>query len=110
MTSFSNLTPAGVSALDLTLLRETIRLSQTSRDSGRHPFAALVADREGTVIASAGNNSMPPEGDPTQHAELRAAAIRNGMKTLRESGLAAVAEGRTTIEEVLRVTPQSEQR
>ena len=37
-------------------------------------------------------------------AELRAAAIRNGMKTLRESGLAAVSEGRTTIEEVLRET------
>ncbi|MCY3003626.1 MAG: GspE/PulE family protein [Planctomycetota bacterium] len=37
-------------------------------------------------------------------AELRSAAIRNGMKTLRESGLAAVAEGRTTIEEVLRET------
>lgn len=37
-------------------------------------------------------------------AELRSVAIRNGMKTLRESGLAAVAEGRTTIEEVLRET------
>ena len=37
-------------------------------------------------------------------AELRATAIRNGMKTLRESGLTAVAEGRTTIEEVLRET------
>ncbi|MFW3896463.1 nucleoside deaminase [Pseudomonas bharatica] len=75
MNHFSNLTPTGVSALDLTLLREAIRLSQSARDEGRHPFAALVADRDGRVIASAGNNSMPPEGDPTQHAELRAAAM-----------------------------------
>ncbi|MFM7297195.1 MAG: GspE/PulE family protein [Planctomycetota bacterium] len=37
-------------------------------------------------------------------AELRAAAIRNGMRPLRQSGLVAVSEGRTTIEEVLRET------
>jgi type IV pilus assembly protein PilB len=36
--------------------------------------------------------------------ELRGAAVQNGMRTLRESGLAAVTEGRTTIEEVLRET------
>ncbi|MBB3141918.1 nucleoside deaminase [Halomonas organivorans] len=64
----------GVSQTDLELLRETIRLSEISKQSGRHPFAALVADRDGNIIATAGNNSMPPEGDPTQHAELVAAA------------------------------------
>jgi type IV pilus assembly protein PilB len=37
-------------------------------------------------------------------AELRAAAIRNGMRPLRQSGLVAVTEGRTTVEEVLRET------
>ena len=37
-------------------------------------------------------------------AELRAAAVRNGMRPLRQSGLVAVTEGRTTIEEVLRET------
>ncbi len=72
--TFSNLVPAGVSDLDLELLRLSIRLSEDSRERGRHPFAALVADRNGKVIAQAGNNSMPPEGDPTQHAELAAAA------------------------------------
>lgn len=72
--TFTQLVPAGVTELDLELLRESIRLSQESRQRGRHPFAALVADRDGTVIASAGNNSMPPEGDPTQHAELVAVA------------------------------------
>ncbi|WP_259754963.1 nucleoside deaminase [Pseudomonas sp. GCEP-101] len=74
MSHFSNLTPAGLSELDLDLLRQSIRLSEESRERGRHPFAALVADAEGRVVARAGNNSMPPEGDPTQHAELVAAA------------------------------------
>ena len=36
--------------------------------------------------------------------ELKRAAIRGGMKTLRMSGLTKVKEGVTTIEEVLRVT------
>ncbi|MCP3024557.1 nucleoside deaminase [Cupriavidus basilensis] len=63
-----------LSPRDIELLRMTIRLSEESRQSGHHPFAALVADEHGNVIATAGNNSMPPEGDPTQHAELAVAA------------------------------------
>ena len=50
---------AELSELDLALLRESIRLSEQSRQDGRHPFAALVADAQGQIIASAGNNSMP---------------------------------------------------
>ena len=60
---------------ELELLRLTIRLSEESKVRGRHPFAALVADEHGNVVSQAGNNSMPPEGDPTQHAELVAAAL-----------------------------------
>jgi type IV pilus assembly protein PilB len=37
-------------------------------------------------------------------AEIKKAAIRLGMKTLRMSGMTKIAEGVTTIEEVLRVT------
>jgi type IV pilus assembly protein PilB len=36
--------------------------------------------------------------------EIKRAAMRKGMKTLRQSGLSKVAEGVTTIEEILRVT------
>ncbi len=36
--------------------------------------------------------------------ELREAALNGGMRSLRESGLRAAAEGRTTIEEVIRET------
>jgi tRNA(Arg) A34 adenosine deaminase TadA len=74
MTDLTNTTPPGISALDVELLRETIQLSSAAKERGRHPFAALVADQNGKLISQAGNNSMPPEGDPTQHAELAAAA------------------------------------
>lgn len=67
-------TPPSLSARDLELLRMTIALSEESKARGRHPFAALVANEHGEVVVTAGNNSMPPEGDPTQHAELVAAA------------------------------------
>ena len=66
---------------DLALLRRTIALSEQSRARGRHPFAALVADEHGNVISEAGNNSMPPDGDPTQHAELVAAAKAARLRT-----------------------------
>jgi type IV pilus assembly protein PilB len=36
--------------------------------------------------------------------DIRTAAIASGMRTLRESGLVALTDGRTTIEEVLRET------
>ncbi|WP_181118541.1 nucleoside deaminase [Rathayibacter sp. AY1B5] len=59
---------------DLAFLRRSISAAERSRAEGRHPFAALVVDAAGRVVAEAGNNSLPPEGDPTQHAELRAVA------------------------------------
>ena len=37
-------------------------------------------------------------------AEVKAAAVENGMKTLRDNGIELVLSGLTTIEEVLRVT------
>ncbi|WAH61442.1 nucleoside deaminase [Pseudomonas silvicola] len=50
-------------------------------------IAALVADRNGNVIAEAGNNSKPPLGDPTQHAEL--VAVANAAKHVSPETLAA---------------------
>ena len=66
--------PESPSDRDIELLRQAIVLSEESRKRGRHPFAALVADEGGKVVVTAVNNSMPPEGDPTQHAELAAVA------------------------------------
>jgi tRNA(Arg) A34 adenosine deaminase TadA len=65
---------ANLNERDMALLRASIELADESRRNGRHPFAAIVADEHGNIVATAGNNSMPPEGDPTQHAELAAAA------------------------------------
>lgn len=56
-------------------LRQAIALSGEVRTRGKHPFAALVVDRHGRIVAEAGNDSLPPEGDPTRHAELVAAAL-----------------------------------
>jgi type II secretory ATPase GspE/PulE/Tfp pilus assembly ATPase PilB-like protein len=36
--------------------------------------------------------------------EIKKAAVEAGMKTLRDDGLEKVLEGKTTVEEVLRVT------
>jgi type IV pilus assembly protein PilB len=41
-------------------------------------------------------------GDTGQ--EIKRSAIRNGMKTLRMSGLTKLAEGKTSVEEVMRIT------
>ena len=70
-----NTTAPMLSRRELELLRLTITMSEEAKARGRHPFAALVADERGGIVAQAGNNSMPPEGDPTQHAELLAAAL-----------------------------------
>jgi general secretion pathway protein E len=48
--------------------------------------------------------------DDTDLIALRRAAFKDGMRSLRLSGAQKVAAGQTTIEEVLRVTPQSEQK
>lgn len=60
---------------DQRYLARAIALSTSARYEGKHPFAALVVAADGSVLAEAGNNSLPPEGDPTQHAELRVAQM-----------------------------------
>lgn len=81
--------PAPEKLSDLDMLQRAIALSAESRAAGRHPFAAIVVDAQGEVIASAGNNSMPP-GDPTQHAELVAAALASRQRTPAELARATI--------------------
>src|SRR5947199_8305892 len=64
-----------VSDRDRTYLRYAIELSRRSRDAGKHPFGALVVDARGSIVAEARNNALPPDGDPTQHAELVAVSL-----------------------------------
>ncbi|MCK8787454.1 nucleoside deaminase [Roseomonas sp. NAR14] len=63
-----------LSDADRRFLAEAIALSHEARAMGRHPFAALVVDASGQVVQRAVNDSRPPGGDPTRHAELAAAA------------------------------------
>lgn len=59
---------------DLRHLRRCIALASEARDAGQHPFAAMVVDENGEVLMEAQNQSRPPEGDPTRHAEMLAAS------------------------------------
>jgi tRNA(Arg) A34 adenosine deaminase TadA len=74
----------GITETDLGFLHRVIELSGESRQQGHHPFAALVVDADGVILSEKGNNSIPPEGDPTQHAELTAAAEAATKRTLEE--------------------------
>src|SRR5439155_4053894 len=64
-----------LSERDERYLRYAIDLSRSARDAGKHPFGAIVVDARGNIVAEARNNSLPPDGDPTQHAELVAASL-----------------------------------
>ncbi|MFN0162629.1 MAG: nucleoside deaminase [Burkholderiales bacterium] len=80
---------------DRVYLERAIALSLAARQAGKHPFAATVIAPDGAVLAEAGNNSLLPDGDPTQHAELRAvqmAARVASSQTLAHSTLYSSAE------------------
>jgi len=70
---------------DLTYLRESIRVADEARAAGRHPFGSIVVSADGHIVAAFGNNSLPPEGDPTQHAELQ--AVAHAFRVLGADGM-----------------------
>jgi type IV pilus assembly protein PilB len=70
------------------------RCHQTGYRGRMGLFEILIVDDEIRRGISAKSSSQ----------EIRAAAVSAGMRTLRESGIAALLEGQTTVEEVLRET------
>jgi tRNA(Arg) A34 adenosine deaminase TadA len=54
---------------DLNLLRRAIDVARRARTHGNHPFGALLADEQGTVLLEA-ENTVITEHDCTGHAEL----------------------------------------
>jgi tRNA(Arg) A34 adenosine deaminase TadA len=44
---------SSVSDTDLKLLRQAIKLAPSAREHGNLPFGALLADRDGSVVAEA---------------------------------------------------------
>jgi tRNA(Arg) A34 adenosine deaminase TadA len=86
---------AAPSEQDLRLIHRAIEIAREARESGRHPFGALVADITGEIVSERGNNSLPPAGDPTQHAELAAVAAAHrslGSHNMRGTTLYTSAE------------------
>ena len=86
---------AVVDERDTRYLRQAIALAERAKAEGRHPFGALVVAADGTILAEAGNNALPPAGDPTQHAErlaVASAAQRHPRETLAGATLYTSAE------------------
>ncbi|TWI61869.1 tRNA(Arg) A34 adenosine deaminase TadA [Pseudoduganella lurida] len=54
---------------DHQFLTDVLALAQRSRDEGHHPFAAIIADADGRILAQAMNASS---SDRTAHAEMNA--------------------------------------
>ena len=86
--------------------------------TGAHRAVGCVECRETGYRGRAGVYEIMLLGDSlkplisadTDLTPLRRQAFKDGMRSLRLSGAQKIAAGQTTIEEVLRVTPQSEQR
>jgi tRNA(Arg) A34 adenosine deaminase TadA len=58
-----------VNDLDLHYLRQAIAMARNARDSGNHPFGAVLADSNGHMLAEAGNTVITTR-DCTAHAEM----------------------------------------
>jgi tRNA(Arg) A34 adenosine deaminase TadA len=71
---------------DASLLRTAIALAHSAREHGNHPFGALLADADGTVLLQA-ENTVVTSGDCTGHAETN--LMREASKKFPPSRLAA---------------------
>ena len=60
-----------LTATDRKLLERTLQISQESRLAGNHPFGALLAAEDGTILLESGNSAATDRG--TGHAELNVA-------------------------------------
>lgn len=79
---------------DLALLRQAIAVSAAAAASGELPFGALIAARDGTILASATSTEIST-GDWTCHAEtnaVRDASPRIDRRTLAQATIYASAE------------------
>jgi tRNA(Arg) A34 adenosine deaminase TadA len=77
---------------DIAWVKRTIALSAQSRAEGNHPFATLVVDADGNVVAEAGNAHSV---DCTCHAEMNAVRIASAKypaAQLRSATLYSSAE------------------
>lgn len=79
---------------DTALLRRTIELAQASRARGDHPFGALLADADGTILLEA-MNTGGTLGDRTGHAErnlMTEASLKYSAEELADCTMYTSAE------------------
>ncbi len=79
---------------DLALIRRAIELADTARARGDHPFGALLADPDGSVVLEA-MNTVGTTGDRTGHAErnlMTEASLRFDAETLAGYSMYTSAE------------------
>ncbi len=79
---------------DTACLKEAIKESVLSVEGGNHPFGAVLADENGTVILRAWN-SVVTTGDATGHAEtnlMRLASVRFDTGFLEKCTIYSSAE------------------
>jgi tRNA(Arg) A34 adenosine deaminase TadA len=66
-----------LSEVDLSHLRRAIRLAETARERGNHPFGALLVGAGGELLAEA-ENLVVTDRDCTAHAELNLVRLVSG--------------------------------
>jgi len=84
--------PDPLGARDAAQLRAAIALSRHSRETGNHPFGAVIADASGAIMARACNAFRL---DCTCHAEMNAVRIASaaaGGRSLQRATLFSSAE------------------
>ena len=86
------------------LLVKSLRIKQEVFESKMTKLETAIEERAfpGCAFGALVGGEMVLQGAST--AELKAAAVKNGMSTLRTSGIEKVLQGVTTTEEVGRVT------
>ena len=70
-----------LSQLDATMLRRAFALAGEARARGDRPFAAVIADENGQVLAEAGSTQGKGGGGTLAHSEMNAlhAVLRAGL-------------------------------
>ena len=82
-------------AYDEALLRQAFDVARRAREGGDHPFGAVLADSNGTLLMEQGNGYSSEGGDRTAHAErlLASSAARvYSLEDLAEFTLYTSAE------------------
>lgn len=87
------MTPFGELPILDTLVEQVLEMATEQAVTGAAPFAALVVDRNGTVVGE-GVNRVAARVDPTAHAEIE--ALRDAAARLKRTSLhghAVIASG-----------------